>query len=125
VATPKNNSIGTTLRRLRVAAGQTQAQLAERATMADATISRIERGRLMPSVDLAQRLAAALDVSVGELLEGAVPAKATAVRPSVAKLVAVVRELDDGAVDDVTKAVRLLIAVGRRTAGPRRRPTSR
>jgi hypothetical protein len=35
------------------------------------------------------------------------------VRPSISKLVATVEDLDDGAIDDVTRAVKL-IGVGRR-----------
>jgi transcriptional regulator with XRE-family HTH domain len=84
--------------------------------MADATISRVERGRLDPSSTLIAKLAGALRVKADDLLG---PVKDTGKprhRPSVARLVAVVEDLDDGAVDDVTKAVKLLLAVGRRSA---------
>jgi transcriptional regulator with XRE-family HTH domain len=111
---PKN--LGSNLRRIRIERGLSQGQLAERAVMADATISRIERNRLDPSAALITKLATALKVSADDLL-GAIkePAKAR-FRPAVAKLVATVEGLDDGQVDDVTKAVKLLLAVGHRSA---------
>ena len=85
--------------------------------MADATISRIERGRLVPSIELAQRLADALDVSVDELLKPKKkPSAPSTHRPAVARLVALVVDLPDAQVDDVRRAVALLLAVGRRTA---------
>jgi transcriptional regulator with XRE-family HTH domain len=110
-------NIASNVRRLRVEAGLTQGQLAERADMADATISRIERGRLEPSSTLVAKLAQALKVRVDDLLGSPKDAHGkpkARLRPSISKLVAVVEDLDDGAVDDVTRAVKLLIGVGRR-----------
>ncbi|HEX4477594.1 MAG TPA: helix-turn-helix transcriptional regulator [Polyangiaceae bacterium] len=110
-------NIASNVRRLRVEAGLTQGQLAERADMADATISRIERGRLEPSSTLVAKLAQALKVKVDDLLGSPKDAHGkpkARLRPSISKLVAVVEDLDDGAVDDVTRAVKLLIGVGRR-----------
>ena len=116
--TPKN--IAANVRRLRVAAGLNQQQLAERADMADATVSRVERGRLEPSSDLLVKLAHALRVKTDDLLG---PVKESATKPryraSVSKLIAVVEDLDDAQVDDVTKAVKLILAVGRRSGRPR------
>lgn len=112
--TPKN--IAANVRRFRVRAGLTQGQLAERADMADATISRVERGRLEPSSTLISKLAHALKVKTDDLLGPVRDAGKPRYRPSVAKLVALVEDLDDGAVDDVTKAVKLLLAVSRRAA---------
>jgi transcriptional regulator with XRE-family HTH domain len=114
---PKN--IGANVRRLRVQAGLTQGQLAERAEMADATISRVERGRLEPSSTLISKLAGALRVKVDDLLGTPREPSKARYRASVSKLVAAVDDLDDGAVDDVTKAVKLLLGVGRRSARPR------
>jgi len=37
-------------------------------------------------------------------------------RPAIAKLVATVEALDDAGVDDVTQAIKLLLAAGRRSA---------
>jgi transcriptional regulator with XRE-family HTH domain len=111
------------MRRYRMLAGLTQAELAERAGIADATVSRIERGRLTPSVRLAERIASALDLAVDDLV-GSVsrPLKNPLHRAPVARLVALVRDMSDAEVDDVTRAVKTLLAVGRRTEGPTRRP---
>jgi putative transcriptional regulator len=122
---PDRGRIGPRLRQLRIDAGLTQAELAERAGVADGTISRLERGRLRdPSAQLVGKLADGLGVGVEQLLRStAKPAKG--LRGAEARLLAQVRDLDDAAVDDVTKAVKLLVAVGRRTAGLRRKPTAR
>jgi transcriptional regulator with XRE-family HTH domain len=114
---PRN--IGVNVRRLREGAGLTQGQLAERAEMADATISRVERGRLEPSSTLIAKLAGALRVRADDLLGTPKQPVKPRVRPSIAKLVATVEDLDDGAVDDVTRAIKLLLAAGRRSARPR------
>ena len=45
----------------------TQAELAERVEVARKTISRIERGRYVPSTELALKLARTLDASVEDL----------------------------------------------------------
>ena len=114
---PKSRkNVATNVRRLRQAAGMTQAQLASAADVADATISRIERGRLMPPVELAQRLSRALDVGVDDLLGPVLPEpKKVQMRPAVARLVALVKDMDDGQIDDVTRALKLLLAAARRS----------
>jgi transcriptional regulator with XRE-family HTH domain len=112
VRDPKN--IGGNVRRLRVAAGLTQGQLSERADVADATISRVERGRLEPSSTLLGKLAHALKVRADDLLGPVREPGKPRYRASVAKLVATVEDLDDAAIDDVTKAVKLILGVARR-----------
>jgi transcriptional regulator with XRE-family HTH domain len=112
---PPPAAIGPTLRRLRESRGLTQEQLGEAADIANATISRVERGRLAPSGALLKKLAAGLGVSVDVVLGTKPPPPSAKVRPSVARLVAVVRDLDDAAVDDVARAVKLMLAAGRRS----------
>ena len=51
----------------RAMADLTQAQLAERAGITRASVNAIEGGRMVPSVVLALRLAAALETTVDEL----------------------------------------------------------
>ncbi len=122
---PDRARIGPQLRQLRTTAGLTQLELAERAGVADGTISRLERGRLKePSAHLVEKLAAGLGVGVQDLLRrtGKPP---KGLRGSEARLLAQVRDLDEAAVDDVTKAIKLLVAVGRRTADLRRKPGGR
>ena len=58
---------GTRLRELRVAAGLTQAELAERAGISVNFISLVERGLKSPTLSTMERLAAALKVPIMEL----------------------------------------------------------
>ena len=92
-------------------------QLAEAADVADATISRVERGRIAsPSMAFAEKLARALKVPASDLFESAKRPPQPGLRASERKLLAVVRDLEDAAVDDVAKALKTLLAVGRRGA---------
>jgi DNA-binding XRE family transcriptional regulator len=118
-AVSKAQKVGLGVRSLRIRAGMTQTQLAAAANIADATLSRIERNRITPSVDLAKRLAAALRVSIDALFQVAPNDQRQAFRPSEARLLAVVRDLDDAQVDDVVRGLKLIFAVGR--AAQRRR----
>jgi hypothetical protein len=61
------------------------------------------------------KLAAALGVTADELLRRRVSPRERTVRPSIARLVATVEGLDDGAVDDVRRAISLLLEAGRRS----------
>lgn len=61
---------GSTIRALREAKGYTQKQLADRICVSDKTISKWETGRGLPDISLLEPLAAALQVSVTELLSG-------------------------------------------------------
>lgn len=117
--TPAPAPLGSIVRQLRERAGFTQAQLAEKAGMVDATISRIERGRLHPSAIVIGKLAAALNVATDDLIGRRLSLEAPSIRTSVAKLLAVVDGLDDGQVDDVTRAVKLLLEAGRRSSRAR------
>lgn len=56
------------LRELRLAQGLTQEQLAELASVSQPMLSQIELGQANPSLKAAQRLAAALGVSVDSLI---------------------------------------------------------
>lgn len=63
-------SIGDSVRSRRAALGWTQEQLAEASGIRPATISRIERGHLAPSLAVLQELARALGTGVGDLVGG-------------------------------------------------------
>src|ERR1051325_7792558 len=108
--------IGPTVRKLRTQAGLTQAQLAEAADIADATLSRIEKGRMQPSLAMAEKLAKALRIPVDALRTTPRESRKSGLRPSEAKLLAVVREMDDAAVEDLARALRLIVAAARRPA---------
>lgn len=61
---------GSTIRTLREALHMTQAQLAEAISVSDKAVSRWETGRGYPDITLLEPLAAALKVSLTELLSG-------------------------------------------------------
>ena len=60
--------IGQRIKFFREEAGLTQNQLAERADISREAIGNYEKGRRTPPVDIAQRIAAALNMSVDDLL---------------------------------------------------------
>ena len=65
-----NYVTGTAIRTLREKQHLTQAQLAEQINVSDKTVSKWETGRGFPDISLLEPLAAALRVSVPELLSG-------------------------------------------------------
>ncbi|MBX3187295.1 MAG: helix-turn-helix transcriptional regulator [Labilithrix sp.] len=90
----------------------TQSQVAEVADVAQETLSRIERNKLAASLDLARRLADALEVKVDDLLSARRLPPRRGLRPAEARLLAVVRRLDEPQVDEVARALRLLLGLG-------------
>ena len=111
----RSASLGQSVRQRRLAAGLTQSELAEAADVADATLSRIERDRLEPSIGLVRRIADALGVTTDELLSRPKVARKPSLRQCEARLLGAVRGLDDACVDDIAKGVRLMLAAGRRS----------
>jgi putative transcriptional regulator len=63
----KQETLGVRLKELRVAAGLTQAELAERVGVSRKTINTVENGVFIPSTLLALKLAAALRKRVEDL----------------------------------------------------------
>ncbi len=61
---------GTVIKELREKKGFTQAELAERLSVSDKTISKWETGKGYPDITLLEPIAATFDVSVAELLSG-------------------------------------------------------
>src|ERR1035437_9874041 len=102
VVTP---NVGLSIRRLRIEAGLTQAELAHRMKSADATISRIERGKFGPSQALLEGVAAALGCSVRDFFEAPPKTKTKSIRPSQAKLIALTNDMTDAEVDDVVRVI--------------------
>ena len=111
--TSKPSPIPRNLRRLRIQAGLTQAELAEISGTTDATISRIERGRFLPSHPLLVRLAEGVGATEADLLQRKVKITKPSLRPCEAKLLALVRRMEDAQVDDLIRGVKLLLEVGR------------
>lgn len=66
----RSATIGERMRQVRLQRGLTQADLAKLAGMSATTVSRIERGRLVPHQHTLQHLATALEVSPWWLLLG-------------------------------------------------------
>jgi transcriptional regulator with XRE-family HTH domain len=64
---PEHASLGEAVRRLRLEAGLSQEQLAERASTDLTQVGGVERGVRNPSYTTLLRLAAALDTKVGDL----------------------------------------------------------
>jgi transcriptional regulator with XRE-family HTH domain len=62
--------VGTAVRRLRTANGLTLGEVAERAGISRAMLSRLETGDVMPSLDTLASLTSALGVSLSHLLQG-------------------------------------------------------
>ncbi|MBI4679623.1 MAG: helix-turn-helix transcriptional regulator [Nitrospirae bacterium] len=65
--TKLRKQFGARIYELRIKAGLTQWQLAEKADLSNDTISRIERGQRSPSFEVLEKLAQALNVEVKEL----------------------------------------------------------
>ncbi len=64
---PIEKRLGQKVAESRLAAGLTQAELAERVGVATETISRLERGAAVPSVARLEDIATALDLDLSEL----------------------------------------------------------
>ena len=83
----EENKIGLFIRDRRLALGLTQQQLAERVGITDKAVSKWERSVSYPDITLLRELAAALEVSVTELLAGEWEEAPTQVPPAVESVV--------------------------------------
>ena len=117
---PPEPDVGRRIRQQRLRQGLTQSQLAERVGAADETISRIERGKLAPSVDMLGRIAGVLGVSVDALLTKPVTKKrAPGERLALQRVVALIEPLTDAQLDELHRALKALLRLGGHTARPR------
>lgn len=66
---PPMSTIGERVRQVRTDRGLSQPQLAELAGTTETTLSRIENGRVSPTLDTLINIARALDVRVGDLID--------------------------------------------------------
>jgi transcriptional regulator with XRE-family HTH domain len=89
-----NMIIGQRIKFFREEAGLTQHQLAERADVSREAIGNYENGRRVPPVDIAQRIATALEMSVDDLIypDGTKPKKASV-------------PLDDASMEELAKSL--------------------
>ena len=110
--------VGRRVREIRARRGLTQAQVAESAGLAVETISRLERGRQAPRIDRLVAVAAALDATVGEIADGAVPKRGhDELPPDVNGLVHLLLGLDA----DTQRRIRQLVEVALSLGAPSRR----
>jgi transcriptional regulator with XRE-family HTH domain len=105
---PPERRLGLSIRRARKASGLTQAVASEAAGMSPESWSRIERGKLTPSVPALIRMAKALDATLDELVGGKIAERDAALRPAERRLVAAVADLLEPDVDAITKAISVL-----------------
>lgn len=116
----RTTQVGPQVRARRIAAGLSQAELAHRIGAADATISRLERGKFSASERMLEAIATALHCTVADLYTRAEkPPQAPAVRPAQAKLLTVTEKMTDAEIEDVVRALHILIRVGQRTSALR------
>ena len=110
------------IRELRLQRGLTQAALCERAVISLDSVTRIESGTRIPTIDTLERIARALDVSVSDLVTSGrpPPTQYPAAIERMAGLIAAEHPSVHAAMELVVKAV-LRIPRSRRPAS-RRRP---
>lgn len=110
--------IGGPVRRFRLAAGLTQADLADMTGIAPETLSRIETNRAAGvSMALCTRLAHALRVPVADLFKEPPAPNRSALRPAERAILAIVGDLDENGLNDVLRMLRLALRVGRQLHG--------
>jgi transcriptional regulator with XRE-family HTH domain len=113
------SAIGAAVRRLRLARGMTQSQLAEAVDIADETLSRIETGRLPKvSMALAERLATVLRVEVADLFRPTSTTVPSELRAGESALLALVEPLSDAELNDLVRALRTLVRIARSVGAP-------
>lgn len=98
--------IGCQVRTNRLRRGLTQEQLAERAGLSVPYISHIERAVKQPSLEALVRLAAALDITLDQLLAGCQPADREAYYPEVQTLLADCSPAERRVLRDVAAAMK-------------------
>ncbi|MBX3125539.1 MAG: helix-turn-helix domain-containing protein [Polyangiaceae bacterium] len=116
-------SLGSRVRAVRVELGLTQEDLGDRAGVAAESISRLEAGRMNLSVVKLEGIAAALGVSVADLLSDA-PRPTPAVSPGQRRVLALLDGLDDRQLKQVHLGLKNLLGVSPRKRLARR-PTAR
>ena len=98
-------AFGERLHAERLAAGLTQQRLAELAEMDPAEISRYEKGARSPRLDTVVRLASALGVRPGRLVD---PPEVAEISAEIADIIALLRDRSDAQVRLVREAIALL-----------------
>ncbi|XXF78971.1 helix-turn-helix transcriptional regulator [Myxococcaceae bacterium GXIMD 01537] len=92
-------TIGTTARAARDALGLTQAQVAEKVNLVPLVYSRLERGKMLPSVPTLLRICDTLDISADEALGRSIPGKekkrSEEASENLRRLITLSRKLDE------------------------------
>jgi putative transcriptional regulator len=117
---------GSRLKSLRREAGLTQGELAERAELAVETISRMENGHWSnTTIEVAERLAQALGVSMVALFEPIASTPKSGLRSGEKRVLALISGLADDQLADVHRALQLLLDVRVRRGRRRRKSAPR
>ncbi|NVJ28611.1 MULTISPECIES: helix-turn-helix transcriptional regulator [Myxococcus] len=110
--------IGSAARESRGQLGLTQAEVAEKLGLAHMVYSRLERGKMLPSVQTLLRMCSVLRRSSDELLgltdgeEGAKPSKGARGRggaPKLRQLTGLARKMDEEQLDALVKVAQVLL----------------
>lgn len=105
------NQLGLKLRELRDARDLRQNEVAEAIGIATESCGRLERGKSFPSLPTLVRVARYYEISTDELLSHARRNPPVfALSPEVARLVAIVRDVDRSTLRRITAAVKLMVA---------------
>ncbi|EDM81663.1 transcriptional regulator [Plesiocystis pacifica SIR-1] len=108
-------SLAEVVRGRRAELGLSQRELAKRAGVADATISKLETQQLSPSLDTLAKIAAGLDLDVAALISAAAPPKGR-MRPSYTvasgSWAGMLRELAEQVVSDMGSVEEAAAALG-------------
>ncbi|XXF78508.1 helix-turn-helix transcriptional regulator [Myxococcaceae bacterium GXIMD 01537] len=108
-------TIGSAAREARTHLGLTQAEVAERLGIAHMVYSRLERGKMLPSVQTLLRMTSVLRVSSDELLgtasaeEPARSAQDSRGTPKLRQLTGLARKMDEGQLDALVTVAQVLL----------------
>jgi transcriptional regulator with XRE-family HTH domain len=89
--------LGARIRVARKTAGMSQSELAEEVGLSVESVSRAERGRIVPTIFSLIRFAEVLRLDLAELVQGGTPRKSSRRRPQLERAVRLIEELDDDA----------------------------
>lgn len=108
------SSIGNNIRNLRLSAGMSQGQLADRIGKTRAAVSKYESGKIIPRMGVVERLSAVFSVPKSEIIgdtaqAAAYPPSESSLSPDERWLIAEYRSLDPDGKDRLREQVEFLV----------------